>query len=139
METSYIRLTVLFDPPFWVGLYERESAAGLEACRVVFGAEPREQEVLEHVLNRFTRLRFSPPTESSLPPGKAANPKRLQRRIHRSLRETGAGTKAQQALKLQQEQLRSERLRCARERKREEKDLRFSLRQVKRKQKHRGH
>ena len=37
METGKAKLTVLFDPPFWVGLFEREHGGRYEACRVVFG------------------------------------------------------------------------------------------------------
>lgn len=53
METARAKLTVLFDPPFWVGLFEREGAGGYEACRVVFGPEPRDAEVYAYVLDRY--------------------------------------------------------------------------------------
>lgn len=39
MGTS--RLTILFDDPFWIGLYEREDDTEYSVCRIVFGAEPR--------------------------------------------------------------------------------------------------
>ncbi len=38
------RLTVFFEDPFWVGLYEREDGGSYEVCRVVFGAEPKDKE-----------------------------------------------------------------------------------------------
>ena len=52
METAKAKLTVLFDPPFWIGLFERERAGRYEACRVVFGAEPRDIEVYACILDR---------------------------------------------------------------------------------------
>ena len=45
MGTS--RLTILFDDPFWIGLYEREDDTEDSVCRIVFGAEPRDQEVCD--------------------------------------------------------------------------------------------
>ena len=34
MGTS--RLTILFEDPFWIGLYEREDDTGYAVCRIVF-------------------------------------------------------------------------------------------------------
>ena len=60
MGTRMVRLTVLFEPPFWIGLCEREEDGQYAVCRIVFGAEPREQEVYAFVLANWHRLRFSP-------------------------------------------------------------------------------
>ena len=38
-------LTVLFEDPFWIGLFEMIDQQGLRACKVTFGAEPTEKEV----------------------------------------------------------------------------------------------
>ena len=43
MGTRMVRLTVLFEPPFWIGLCERGEDGQYAVCRIVFGAEPREQ------------------------------------------------------------------------------------------------
>ena len=59
MGTS--RLTILFEDPFWIGLYEREDDTGYAVCRIVFGAEPRDQEVYAYLLEHWRTLRFSPP------------------------------------------------------------------------------
>ena len=102
MGTS--RLTILFDDPFWIGLYEREDDTEYSVCRIVFGAEPRDQEVYAYLLEHWRTLRFSPPRPGTehLPPPKS--PKRRQREARRMTQAAGIGTKAQQALKLQQEQ-----------------------------------
>ena len=34
-------LTVLFEDPFWIGLFEMIDQQGLRACKVTFGAEPK--------------------------------------------------------------------------------------------------
>ena len=39
MGTS--RLTILFDDPFWIGLYEREDDTEYSVCRIVFGPGTR--------------------------------------------------------------------------------------------------
>lgn len=45
MQKSRASFTVFFEDPFWVGVYEREEPGGLTACRVVFGAEPKDGEI----------------------------------------------------------------------------------------------
>ena len=52
-------LTVYFDEPFWVGIFERCDNGRLSVCKVTFGAEPKEQEIYEFALKHFTELRFS--------------------------------------------------------------------------------
>ena len=54
------------------------------------------------------------------------------------MQNTGVGTKSQQALKLQQEQLKTERKIVNREQREAEKQRLFELKQKKRKEKHRG-
>lgn len=57
----------------------------------------------------------------------------------KQIEDTGIGTKAQQALKLQQEQRKLEQKSRSREQQKEEKQWQFELRQIKHKEKHRGH
>ena len=45
MHMQRSTLTILFQDPFWIGLYEREEDGRYQVCRIVFGAEPRDQEV----------------------------------------------------------------------------------------------
>ena len=42
-----IKLTVFFDDPFWVGVFERTDGGKLSVCKVTFGAEPKDYEVWE--------------------------------------------------------------------------------------------
>ena len=39
------RLTVYFDDPFWVGVFERIEDGKLSVCKVTFGGEPKDYEV----------------------------------------------------------------------------------------------
>lgn len=105
MADVSVTLTVLFDEPFWVGLYERETDGRYEVARVVFGAEPKDYEVQAWLLANAYTLRFSPSLESvKRISNERVNPKRRQRQAARQLEATGVGTRAQQALSLLREQ-----------------------------------
>lgn len=137
MDKASGRLTVFFEEPFWVGVFERISDGRLSACKVTFGGEPADGEVWEFVLRHYDRLRFSPAVEA--PPGKSYdNPKRRQREAGKQLRRPAVGTKAQQALQMQHEALKTQRKQLSREQREAEKQRQFDLKQQKRKQKHRG-
>mgnify|MGYP000961153744 CR=1 FL=1 len=133
------RLTVLFEAPFWIGLYEREDAGRYEACKITFGAEPKDYEVYEYLIRHGSELRFSPAMESAQSEEGHISPKRLQREIQKQTQSSGIGTKAQQALKLQQEQGKLERRVLSREQREAEQARQLALRREKHKEKHRGH
>jgi hypothetical protein len=139
MEKTVSKLTVFFEEPFWVGIYEREFDGRYEVCKITFGAEPKDYEVYDFMLNNYDKLRFSPSLEALAIAEKRINPKRMQREINKQLQNTVVGTKAQQALKLQQEQGKLERKARSRAERDVEKDRQFQLQQEKRKEKHRGH
>ena len=71
--------TVLFQPPFWVGIAERWEAAGYSAARVVFGAEPTDAQLYQWLLREWHRLDFSPAAEGERPITERKNPKRALR------------------------------------------------------------
>ena len=131
------RLTVFFEEPFWVGVFERISEGKLSVCKVTFGAEPKDYEIYDFVLKNYYRLRFSPAVATDVKEV-GHNPKRVQREVQKQLQNTRIGTKSQQALKLQQEQLKTERKAVKRRQREAEKERKFELKQQKRKEKHRG-
>jgi len=139
MQEKVCRLTVLFEESFWLGIYERECDGQYEVSKITFGAEPKDYEVYDYILKNYGRLRFSPSIGTSKIVEKRINPKRMQREINKQLQNTGIGTKAQQALKVQQEQGKLERKTRSRVQREAENDRQFALRQEKRKKKHRGH
>ncbi len=131
------KLTVFFEEPFWVGVFERVSEGKLSVCKVTFGAEPKDYEVYDFVLKNYYRLRFSPGVATDVKETDR-NPKRVQREVRKLVQNTGIGTKSQQTLKLQQEQLKTERKAVSREHREAKKQRQFELKQQKRKEKHRG-
>lgn len=60
MEIVSIGLTVYFEDGFWHGLFEQEYERTYQVCRVTFGQEPKEDEILGLIQTQFVRLSFSP-------------------------------------------------------------------------------
>lgn len=132
------KLTVFFEDPFWIGIFERQTDGYLEAAKVTFGPEPKDYEVYEFFLKHWSDLRFSPPVEAPVVERKQT-PKRLRHSVRSQLSQTGIGTKAQQALKLQQELIAQLRKVVSREKAEQKNQKQFELRCQKRKEKKKGH
>lgn len=132
------KLTVYFEEPFWIGIFERIEDGKLSVAKVTFGAEPKEYEVQEYVQKYYFSLKFSPAVDTVVKDIKR-NPKRMQREAKKQMQEIGIGTKSQQALKLQQEQNKQERKLRSQEKKEAEKLRMFELKQQKKREKHKGH
>ncbi len=142
MNTS-IKLTVFFQGPFWVGVFEKTYGENYEISKVVFGSsEPKDYEIYDFVQKNFYTLRFSKPlisNEVKEVKEKKINPKKLQKEIKKETENRGIGTKAQLAMKLQYETVKLEKKKLRGEEKDLEKDRKFDLRQQKKLAKHRGH
>ncbi len=136
---SRIKLSLYYDGQFWVGFFEMIFNSQLTVCKVVFGSEPNDMEVYDFINNNFYKLVFSLPQKLENFEEKKINPKRLQRKIKNEVQQIGVGTKSQLALKSSMEQLKTERKVTLKERKQQEKDLKFLLKQEKKKEKKRGH
>ena len=138
MESTKCKLTVYFDDPFWVGVFERICDDQLFVSKVTFGQEPKDNEIIQFILKNYNGLQFSPAVEVQTKQA-SKNPKRRLREAKKEVKNNGIGTKSQQALKLQQEQQRiSSRLRVRNQSKKDGEYL-FALKQQKKKKKHRGH
>ena len=135
-------LTVFFEDPFWVGVFERIEDGKLSVCKVTFGAEPKDYEVLDYILHHYYELVFSPAIETEIRQA-ADNPKRRNRNARKQLENTGIGTKSQQALqqalKRQREEMKTERRQISRKEREAEAQRRFVMKQEKKKEKRRGH
>ena len=132
------KLTVFFEDPFWVGVFERIEDGRLSVAKVTFGAEPKDYDVQEYIQKYYSSLKFSPAVDTVVKDIKR-NPKRMQREVKRQMQESGIGTKSQQAFKLQQEQDKQERKVRSREKKEVEELRMFELKQQKKREKHKGH
>ncbi len=135
-------LTVLFDDPWWIGVVEVHTAAGIQVARWIFGSEPGNAEVYAFVQGEFTRLLdglCSPVSlDAAEPSVRRRSPKRAAREAARSLRERGISTYAQEALKQQQEAHKQERKQTQRERRKQQADARRAQARQRAKERHRG-
>ena len=138
MDTNAISLTVFFQEPFWIGVFERVENGRLSVCKVTFGAEPRDYEVHEYLLKHYCNLRFSSAVEAE-ERKKADNHKRRQREASKQIQNTGVSTKSQMALQMQREAMKAERKQISKAQREAEEQRRFELKQQKKKEKKRGH
>jgi hypothetical protein len=136
-----MKLTVFFDPPYWVGVLEEERDGVLYAARHVFGAMPGNQEIYDLVLHDLDHLRARmtagvPVDAADDAPRK--NPKRLQREIRRELARQGVTSKAHEAMRREIEQHKEARQKQTRAERDALKKHKRRVRREKARQRHRG-
>jgi hypothetical protein len=119
--TSLCTLTVFFEDPFWVGVFERLDERSCSAAWVVFGGEPSNPEVYTYLFNSYRLLELSASLPGDVRAMKAASFKRRQREARRTAETAGFSSKAQEALRLELEKNKQER--------RESAQRKFELRQ----------
>lgn len=133
-------LTVYHDGQFWVGVVEHVENGALCVARVVFGAEPSNEEIYTWVLRHWSTLRLSTATEpvggrvGRLPD----NPKRRAREAAKAMRSHGSSTASQLALARERERLKDDARSERTARRQDEARARWEERREKRRRKHRG-
>ena len=135
-----MRFTVYFESPFWVGVLEEDRDGVLYAARIVFGAEPNNQQIYRVVLHDLEQLRaqmiVGVATESHSRRGK--NPKRVQREIRREIARAGTRSKAHEAMRQQIEQRKQTRRQQTKAERDAERERKRRIKIQKAKKKHRG-
>lgn len=132
------KLSVYFENPFWVGIFENTDNNKLTVCKITFGAEPKDSEIYNFILKNYYKLKFSPPVVNVITKHRL-NPKRMQREIKKQQKNIAAvSTKSQLALQLQHEQIKSENKSKRRQKKLEDARKKFTLKEQKKKEKHKG-
>lgn len=133
-------LTVYHDGQFWVGVVECVENGMLRVSRVVFGAEPSNEELYAWVLAHWTHLNLSTTAEcvgvhfGRLP----GNPKRRAREAAKAMRTHGPSTASQLALARERERVKDELQGERAVRRRDEARSRWEDRREKKRRKHRG-
>jgi hypothetical protein len=131
------QLTVFFETPYWVGIFERVENGALAACKVTFGAEPSTAELYAFIMAQSGKLAYGEGI-AEVHVEKHINPKRLQREVHRQMSERDTRSKAQAVISAQYEAQKELRRKVAKERRAEIADARYALKQLQKKQKKRG-
>lgn len=137
-----IKVTVLFQTRFFIGLFERNDSDGYAVARKIFGSEPTDAELYEFIHTNFYELKFTEPQDFQLEI-KRKNPKRLQREVRHEMKKAKAGlpstTHAQETLRLDLEKNKKLKKTISRAEKEMRIEQKFQQKQAKRKKKQRGH
>ena len=137
MNKVQIKLTVLFDGTFWVGIFKKIVNNKLEVAKFTFGSEPKDIEIHNFILNNYRFLKFSPPVKTIVKNYNKINPKRLQRSVKNQLKKS-VGTKSQQALKQQHELIKQDNKENYKIKREQAEKKKFEIKQKKKLEKHKG-
>lgn len=96
-----MKLTVFYDQQFWVGVVEETVDSAIQAARFIFGAEPKDAEILWFVNHRMMSLILAAKLVqlNKRPHVKAVNPKRLARQAAAEMGRKGGSSASQEAIK----------------------------------------
>lgn len=134
-----IKLTVFFEDPFWIGVFERTYDGKYDVSRVVFGSEPKDYEIYDFLSENYLKINFSSPINGEEVKEYKVNPKRIQKQVRKEVAKKGTGTKAQEAMRLQIEESKIMRKQVSKARREDLEERKFELKQEKKKEKKKGH
>ncbi|MDI6502449.1 YjdF family protein [Leuconostoc suionicum] len=139
-NSNFLSLTIIFDQPFYVGIFERRTGNTYEVSKINLGtSEPRDSSIYELLIENWHQVRFNTVNIANNERiQKNVNPKRMQRLAKKALK-SGLSTKAQEAVKLAQTAQKLEKKKHKSLRNQEIKEQRYLLSQKKKSEKHRGH
>jgi hypothetical protein len=135
-----MKLSVLFESPFWIALLENNHDGLLYAARHVFGSEPGSEIVYEFVKSTeyqdlVERMTVGLSVETK---EQRINPKRLRRQIQKEKERTGISNQSREVMRLQQEENKKERQITSKLERAAQHNYKRELAKQKKKQKHRG-
>lgn len=139
MRQTKVTLSVFHDGQFFNAVFEAYSQDGYRAAKQVFSAKPSDNELIEMICKEYYSLRFSNAQESEVKKELCKNPKRRQRQAAKAAKSTGFSTKAQEALRLQHEQRKKDAKEKSVINEKLKKEYKFKKKQIKKKEKHKGH
>lgn len=140
--SNLIKATILVKNNLWVAIFEREDAKGYAVAKQIFGTEPSSAELYNFITKEYKQLNFSSPQENIALIIRRINPKRMQRIVRKEMERAQSHipmTRAQEALKLDQEKNKISKKVISKAEKLAHEERRFELKQLKKKQKMRGH
>jgi hypothetical protein len=136
-----MRLTILFDNPYWIALLEDERDGLLYAARHIFGPEPNDAQVYEFVRHEagclLASMTVGVPVDAA--ETRQVGYKRMIRETKRAMQVRSISTAAQDALRQQIEQNKQERHATSRAERDAEREHKREVALQKAREKHRGH
>lgn len=132
--------SIFFDGQFWVAEIERHVSDRVETARYCFGPEPSNGELLDWVGHAFSRLVFRVSDLKGDERGEARlSAKRARRSGKAEADRVGFSSKASESIKIALAQHKRQASIDKRARDEEQQELRWALRDRKRKARRRGH
>lgn len=134
-------LTIYHDGQFWIGIIEVVEGSKLKAFRYVFGAEPKDTEILDFIHHKLLNLinqSIHSGLDVKIKSNKKVNPKRLQRQVAKEVNKIGISTKAQEAMKQEYEEKKKSRKKKSKQYREELKEQKYLMKKLKAKAKHKG-
>lgn len=136
-------VTVIFDPPFWIVLFEKIEKGKYSVAREVIGtSEPTNAELMSFFDRLdFSKIRYTVPVEEEKARKNETSFKKMQKKVKKATKQTNykhTYSKAHEELKKQQKYNKQERKSVSKEEKKEEQERKFEIKQQKKKQKLRG-
>ncbi|MGP7817653.1 YjdF family protein [Niallia sp. 01092] len=136
-----MKLTIYHDGQFYIGLIETVSANKLKAYRYVFGKEPKDQEVLDFVqkdLLSFIAVHSQKGITVKKEAQKKINPKKLQRKVSKEIKQKTISSQAQEAIKAEYEERKKEKVIKSKQQKEEQQQYKRAIKIQKAKNRHKG-
>lgn len=135
---NLIKIRVLFEGPFYIGIFEKVINDKVYIAKVTFGKEPKDKELNAYLNENYYKLKWQI-SDETFKDIEIKNPKRKQREARKEMLKKTVGTKSQNAIKKQYEENKSLNKKKAKENKELLIELKYELRQKKRREKHKGH
>ena len=143
---DYHEIDSLFDGTFWFALVEHVNRKGqYKVFRYPFGKEPKDSDIwnfiakkLPSLIKKYDHIKTSSHADS-IPQPKKMNPKRMQRVLNKSKKQSAVSTKAQAEMQKLHEALKKEKKSQSKEKRQALKQYKYQLKQEKRHQKRQGH
>jgi hypothetical protein len=137
-----VEFDVFHDGQFWVGVLTLGQGSLLRASKVVFGAEPSDAELYNHLLRHgyqmLERAEAGPAVAAGTRPPPTNNPKRAAREAAAQAKVHGSSTVARDAIRQAQEAEARGRDQTRRRASEEAAEYRRAVRRAKAKARHRG-
>ena len=137
-NSTSIKIKILFENPFYIGVFEKAENNKIYVAKVTFGKEPKEKELNVYLNENYYKLEWQL-SDENFKDNEIKNPKRRQREARKEMLKKTVGTKSQNAIKKQYEENKVLNKKKAREDKEVLDKLKYELKQKKRKEKHKGH
>lgn len=135
-----IQVTIQHNGRFFEAIFERNDDQGVAVCRHIFGSEPSDPEIYEFILHHYHQLKFSTPLQFELVI-KRKKFKRMMREVKKEMSKPREHreTRSHELLREEMEKNKKTRKKISKKQKQQAIEDKFQLKQLKRKQKHRGH